>query len=251
MTTSEYEEQAVSDAEREDLAPQTPVDAVTSSGGDAAGGTRSETSDEAEVLGDGAVEEVAEQGGLAAERQPAEEDPRTREQLLAELDEAEARRDEYLDDVRRTRAEFENYRKRIMREGASQREAGRAEAVSALLEVLDDLDRTLVAAEGSPDDSLARGVQLVASKLVEALRGLGLERIDEVGVAFDPSLHEAVQHRQAEAARASGQPAADAAQQTDEAAEATPDGPVVVEVLRPGYRVDERVLRPAMVAVED
>ena len=156
-------------------------------------------------------------------------DPRTRGELLAELATAEHKRDEYLDDLRRSHAEFENYRRRVMREGAAQREAGKVEVIESLLETLDDLDRTLDAAEESSDEHLAKGVKLVASKLIEALAGLGLERIDAVEVVFDPTVHEAVQQRPAEQDR---------------------DDATVVQVLRPGYRLGERVLRAAMVVVE-
>lgn len=157
------------------------------------------------------------------------EDPRSREELLAALSEAEQSRDDYLDGMQRARAEFENYRRRTMREGASQRDAGKAELAEGLLDVLDDLDRTLEAADASADESLARGVQLVAEKLVGALRAAGLERIDRTGVAFDPNHHEAVQQTEADEPR---------------------EQPVVAEVLRPGYVLGERVLRAAMVVVE-
>lgn len=165
----------------------------------------------------------------SSETEVTEEDPRSREELLETLREAEAQRDDYLDGVQRARAEFENYRKRTMREGASQREAGRAEVAEGLLEVLDDLDRTLEAAEASEDESLARGVQLVAEKLVATLRAAGLERVDETGIAFDPNRHEAVQQRDAPEPR---------------------EEPVVSQVLRPGYALGDRVLRAAMVVVE-
>lgn len=158
----------------------------------------------------------------------AAEDPRTREELLAELREAEARRDEYLEDVRRARAELDNFRKRTMREGAQQRDNARAEVVGRLLEVLDDLDRMLEAARTSSDPALAKGVTLVADKLVEQLAGLGLERIDALEVPFDPTRHEAVQQLPAEVPT---------------------DHPVVVQVLRPGYQVGDRVIRAAMVVV--
>jgi molecular chaperone GrpE len=156
-------------------------------------------------------------------------DPRSKDELLAELGEAESRRDEYLDDLRRARAEFENFRKRTLREGGSQRAAGKADVATSLLEVLDDLDRTLDAAEASADESLAKGVTLVADKLVRALQAQGLERVAEPGVVFDPNVHEAVQQRPSDAPR---------------------DEPVVAEVLRPGYRLGDRILRAAMVVVE-
>lgn len=159
----------------------------------------------------------------------AEADPRSKVELLGELVAAEFKRDEYLDDLRRSHADFENYRRRVMREGAVQRAAGKADVVGPLLEVLDDLDRTLAAASGSADPDLAKGVSLVASKLVTTLEHVGLERIDEVGAAFDPNVHEAVQQ----------QPAAE------------PGGePTVAQVLRPGYRLGDRTLRAAMVVVE-
>lgn len=154
------------------------------------------------------------------------------EELALALAQAQAQRDEYLDDLRRARAEFENYRKRVVRESASQREAGRADVVGSLLDVLDDLDRTLGATEQSSDVALAKGVELVASKLVGTLRGQGLERIDDVDVPFDPTRHEAVQH--VPVAHGDGQP----------------DQPTVVEVVRPGYRLGEVVLRAAMVTVK-
>ena len=159
----------------------------------------------------------------------AEADPRSKAELLGELVVAENKRDEYLDDLRRSHADFENYRRRILREGAAQRDAGKAELAGPLLEVLDDLDRTLQAADGSADPDLAKGVTLVASKFTTTLSKVGLERIDATGVEFDPKVHEAVQQ----------QPA-------DEPAEE----PVVVQVLRPGYRLGQRTLRPAMVVVE-
>ncbi len=183
--------------------------------------------EDAEV-GEGAGEAAPDADVLDLEALAAS-DPRSKAELLAELLAAEAKRDEYLDDLRRSHADFENYRRRVMRDGAVQRAAGKAEVAGALLEVLDDLDRTLAAAEGSPDQDLHTGIRLVASKLVDALRQLGLERIDEVDVVFDPEVHEAVQQQPGDGV--GGEPR-------------------VVNVLRPGYRMDDRVLRAAMVAVE-
>jgi molecular chaperone GrpE len=159
----------------------------------------------------------------------ASDDPRSRGELLAELTEAEARRDEYLDDVRRARAEFENYRRRMLREAQQMRSAGAADLAAGLLDVLDDFDRTLDAAEQSEDAGLAKGVEMVYGKLVEVLRNAGLARVDETGVTFDPERHEAVQQVPADEPR---------------------DEPVVAEVLRPGYEIAGRVIRAAMVAVE-
>ncbi len=158
----------------------------------------------------------------------AEADPRDRAQLLGDLEVAERARDEYLDDLRRALADFETYRKRVSRDGAAMRELGRADAVAALLDVLDDVDRA-VAAVGDGVDAAAHGGALgaIAEKSRRALEGLGVARLDAAGVAFDPAVHDAVQQVE------------------------DPDAsePTVHQLLRPGYRLGERVLRPAMVVV--
>jgi molecular chaperone GrpE len=155
-------------------------------------------------------------------------DPRSRAELFADLLEAEAKRDEYLDDLRRSHAELENYRKRVLRDAALQRDHGRVDVVAALLESLDDLDRTEQAGTDSADEALAKGVALVAAKLRDALATIGVERIDAAGVPFDPTVHEAVQQVPADEPN---------------------DDPEVVQVLRAGYRLGERTLRAAMVVV--
>ncbi len=176
----------------------------------------------------GAFPEGDADGVAPSELAEVEDDPRTREELLTAAHEAERQRDEYLDDLRRARAEFENFRRRTGRESAAARDSGRGDVAAALLDVLDDLDRTLEAASSSSDQGLAKGVTLVAEKLVGTLRGLGLDRIEPTGQAFDPSQHEAVQQVPAD-------------EPTEE--------PVVESTLRAGYRFGERVLRPAMVVV--
>ncbi|MCA1784237.1 MAG: nucleotide exchange factor GrpE [Intrasporangiaceae bacterium] len=190
------------------------------------GSDRNDGPEQADGGGDD-LEEAAAEETLDLETL-ADADPRSRAELYGALLAAEAQRDEYLDDLRRARAEFDNYRRRVMREGASQRDSGKAEAFGSLLEVLDDLERTVEASEGSDDPSLAKGLQLVASKLVSAVGSQGLTRIDAVDAPFDPNEHEAVQQLPSD-------------EPTDE--------PVVTQVLRPGYRLGDRVLRPAMVVV--
>ena len=167
----------------------------------------------------------------------AASDPRGRVELLSGLDEVEAQRDEYLDDLRRAHADFENYRKRVARDSAVQREQGRADVVNALLDALDDLDRVVAAADALDAASMdaevgavVSGVRVVAEKAQRTLVGLGVERVDAAGVAFDPTVHDAVQQVPAPEGEAL-------------------DGPVVHTVLRPGYRLPDRVLRPAMVVV--
>jgi molecular chaperone GrpE len=195
------------------------------------------------VEGDASDASAAQAAAIDLEAR-AEVDPRSRIELLSDLDQIEAQRDEYLDDLRRAHADFENYRKRVARDGAVQREHGRADVVTALLDVLDDLDRVVVAADGldhtalAPDAvAVASGVRVVADKAMHALAALGIERVDTTGVPFDPTVHDAVQQVDAETDGA------------DVAGGAAVDGPVVHALLRPGYRLPDRVLRPAMVVV--
>jgi molecular chaperone GrpE len=190
----------------------------------------------------GASSEVASPEGAAVPsavdlEARAEADPRSRTELLGALDAVEAQRDEYLDDLRRSHADFENYRKRVMREGAAQRELGRADVVGALLDALDDLDRVMAAGGDADTTALTSGVSAVIEKTQRVLAGLGVERVDAAGVPFDPTVHDAVQ--QIELDRSADAPEGSI----------TPGGPVVHQVLRPGYRMPDRVLRAAMVVV--
>ena len=176
----------------------------------------------------------------------AEADPRSRIELIVAIDAVEAQRDEYLDDLRRSHADFENYRKRVARDGAIQREHGRSDVVTVLLDVLDDLDRVVAAADALTDThaaevtAVASGVRVVAEKAQRVLEGLGIERVDAAGVPIDPTVHDAVQ--QVDSERADGA--------VEGSTDGGASGPMVHTVLRPGYRSAERVLRPAMVVVE-
>ncbi len=174
-----------------------------------------------------AEEGVSEEHGVAG--QAAVADGRSREELIAALAAAEAARDEYLEDLRRTQAEFQNFRKRTMREGALQREQGMIEVLSRLIDVVDDFELAVLAADSATEVStLHKGIEMVYSKLVEVLKAFGLEKIGQENVPFDPQRHDAVQR--VEDGEHRGEP-------------------VVAEVLRPGYLVAGRVLRPAMVKV--
>jgi len=143
---------------------------------------------------------------------------------------AAARREagEYLDQARRLQAEFDNYRKRVLKEQTRAVELAAEPMVRRLLEVLDDFELALMAAEEKPDfDRFLKGVELVYAKLVDGLKSEGLERIEAEGVPFDPSEHEALM-------------------QTGQG-----DGePIVADVLRQGYRLHGHVIRPAGVRVE-
>jgi molecular chaperone GrpE len=144
-----------------------------------------------------------------------------------DCEEDRAKAAEYLDHLRRLQAEFDNYRKRVVKEQTQAIEFAAEPFVRRLLEVLDDFELALMAAEKKPDfDRFLHGVELVYAKLADSLKAEGLERIDAEGSPFDPEKHEALM-------------------QTGEG-----EGePVVADVLRPGYTLRGRVIRPAGVRV--
>ena len=175
-------------------------------------------------------EQEAPEGGatdVAAEPQ-APLPPTEVDALRVALEEAAGLRDEYLDGLLRTRAEFDNYRKRSARERLEALDRGAERLAGSLLGVLDSFRFALDSAEQSDDDRLAKGVRMVHDELVGVLRAAGLEEIDALGETFDPEVHEAMVQEE------SPEPI---------------DEPVVVDVLRPGYRFKDRVLRPATVKV--
>lgn len=105
---------------------------------------------------------------------------------------ADARVAELEDQILRLRAEFANFRRRVDRDRSEYLRHAKGEAVTALLPVLDDLDRAVGALEPGVPEHFAQGLVLLRQKMLEALRGLGLEEIEAEGAAFDPNLHEAV-----------------------------------------------------------
>ena len=137
--------------------------------------------------------------------------------------------DEYLDLAQRTRAEFENYRRRSVKEAAAAQERGAAKLALELLPAIDNLDRALAHAAGDEngDATFVAGIKHVQSDVLAALKRAGIEPYSPEGERFDPQFHEAV------------------AQQPFEGAEPG----TVVEVYQRGYRQGESILRPARVIV--
>jgi molecular chaperone GrpE len=158
-----------------------------------------------------------------------------------------AQRDEYLDSLRRLQAEFENYRKRVAKQQSEQAVRATVSLVNKLLPVLDALDLA-AAHSGNAESDDARALVAASSLLNGALEKEGLERIDPVGQPFDPNAHEAVGHLPA-GAKPDTEPDTDEA--SDEASDEAPapEGPVVGQVMRAGYRFKGTVVRPAMVMV--
>jgi molecular chaperone GrpE len=136
-------------------------------------------------------------------------------------------RDALQDRLLRTAAEFDNYRKRVDRDRRDQAEAAMADALADLLPIVDDLERALQAPVGSDAESYRKGVELIHRQMTDLLRKRGVQPIEAVGAPFDPRFHQAVmqessgQHREGE----------------------------VMEELRRGYMLGDRLLRPAMVKV--
>jgi len=147
--------------------------------------------------------------------------------ILADLDAAQASAAERLSDLQRLQAEFVNYRRRVDRDRDVSRDLAVAGVLEALLPVLDDvyLARQHGDLDGGP-------FAAIAEKLDNVLQRFGLARYGEPGEAFDPSVHEALMHTEAELAEGT-------------------TTTTVVQVLQPGYRTGDRVLRAARVAVAD
>jgi molecular chaperone GrpE len=151
-------------------------------------------------------------------------------------------RDELLDALRRVQADFENYKKRIERQSAEQRDRANERIVESLLPAFDafSLARAhLSEGDASPEN---RALLQAAALFEDALNKEGLQRIVADGAEFDPSLHEAVEHLPADEGAGSGSGGGSGAG-------ARYSGPTVIGVLRPGYTWKGRVLRPAMVRV--
>ena len=154
-----------------------------------------------------------------------EERSRTEHTLEEQVAALEAERDEHLNDLKRVAAEFENYRKRVLRDQESLVARAHERLVKELLPVLDDLERALAAAEGHEEATLEEGVRLVHRELAAALQREGLAEIETNG-RFDPHVHEALLSQPSEAEEGSN-----------------------IEVVQKGYALGDRVVRPARVVV--
>ncbi len=175
---------------------------------------------------EGVEEQRVPAGGVSPPADGERSDPSSgAESERSELEVLARERDEYLDTLRRLQADFENYRKRMLKEQTTVVERASAGLVEQLLPVLDSFELALVNIGPDTDPKVAKGVELVFAELVAALEKAGLERIDAIGKPFDPEEHEAVMQEGGEGE------------------------PVVGDVMRTGYRLKGRVLRPAMVKV--
>lgn len=161
----------------------------------------------------------------AAEQAEAAADPA--EQADAPLHELQREKEALQDRLLRTAAEFDNYRKRVERERRELAESAASDLLLELLPIVDNLERALQAPGAPEADGYRKGVELILKQMTDLLRRRHVTTIDTGGVDFDPQVHEAVMHEPSERHR---------------------DGEVIAELQR-GYRLGERLLRPAMVKV--
>ena len=157
----------------------------------------------------------------------AEEAPAASAAAESPLADLQRERDDYYDRLLRKTAEFDNYRKRVERERREQGEQAVNSLLQEILSVVDDFDRALTVDAGDSGVAYRKGVELIHAKLYDLLKKYGVRPIDAVGADFDPNLHQAVVQEESNEHR---------------------DGEVIEE-LRKGYMIGDRLLRPAMVKV--
>jgi molecular chaperone GrpE len=164
---------------------------------------------------------------------PAEDADLVESDIDALLADTQRERDEYLELAQRTKADFENYRKRMAAEVQASATRGKGELLREVVPVLDDLERAIEAAgldpEGDSEDGLSHGVLLVFRSLRDSLSRNGVEAVDPKGEKFDPTAQEALSTIPADGVESG----------------------VVVEVLQKGYRLGDQLIRPARVVVSE
>ncbi len=147
--------------------------------------------------------------------------------LRAKIEQLEGEAQDATNRYLRLAADFDNYKKRVRQEQAETVERANAELVAKLLPVVDNFHRVMESAPAEADDAWLKGVQLTLQQLDDLLISMGVSPIEAIGQPFDPTLHEAIGH-----------------EESDE----QPEDTVITEV-RKGYRLNERVVRPALVRV--
>ncbi len=158
-------------------------------------------------------------------------EPELEEQVTAlktALEEMDKKAEEYLDGWQRARAEFANYKKRILRENVDIRQVARGEVIKLYLDIADDLDRALQEKPEIGDgETWAEGIEIIFQKLRARLEVEGIKPMNPIGEEFDPNIHEALMKEESEEFE-SGQ---------------------ITEVIQEGYWLGDKVLRPALVRV--
>jgi molecular chaperone GrpE len=166
--------------------------------------------------------------GKPAAEEPADEAEVGEQPAPDPLEVAKQEAQRFKEQLLRTAADYDNFRKRTRRDLVDAERRGRDEFLREILPVFDNLERAVQHVEKATDvQSVAEGIQMVLRQLADTLGKLGVERVPTVGTPFDPAMHEAVQHFE-----------------TSE----HPPGSVAAEV-QGGYRAQDRLIRPALVVV--
>jgi molecular chaperone GrpE len=170
-------------------------------------------------------------GESSASSPPAGEAPDSEAQAVEEdfeklLVDVNQEKDEYLELARRTKADFENFRKRVASDVQAAQARGKAEVAREVIDAVDNLERALEASDGD-GEGLKSGVEMVLGSLRETLQRHGIEVVDPKGEKFDPNQHEALSTMPVEGTEAG----------------------TVVEVMQKGYRMGDQLIRPARVVV--
>ena len=169
---------------------------------------------------------LEEERSIEEGRQELEEAVSQRDAARAALDAAKKERDDYLDSLKRSQADFQNFRRRNQTTRAEGYSDGVCETLLAALPTIDNLERALDAAKNAGEnESLINGVQMTLTQFLESMKKFGLEEVPAKGEKFDPELHNAVMREEG------GEPG------------------MVLEVLQKGYRVKDKIIRYTMVKV--
>ncbi|GGA32566.1 nucleotide exchange factor GrpE [Psychrobacillus lasiicapitis] len=182
-----------------------------------------------EIVEELEAEKLDEQADVPAEDEIAE----TEEDVVEEVDEltlVKQQLEEEQNKAIRLRADFENYKRRVQLDKEADYKYRAQSVLSDILPVLDNFERALAVETTSEEAaSLAKGVEMVYRSLLDAVKKEGLDQIEAEGVPFDPNFHQAVM------------------QEKDD----TKDSGVVLQELQKGYKLKDRILRPAMVKVNE
>lgn len=180
--------------------------------------TNQECKNEQDILNEAEPDEMKDETAVQ------EEAPQTEE--ASKEDEAEAKMAQMKDQLLRTMAEFDNYRKRTTKEKEQIFNRGVIYVVEAILPVIDNFERALSAAKDR-EDNFIKGVEMTYNQMLSALKNLGVEQMDALGQTFDPHFHDAMQHLE-----------------DDQYGENE-----IVEVFQKGYMLNDLVIRPSLVKV--
>jgi molecular chaperone GrpE len=214
-----------------------PAGPDADSEGPAGGGDASvlAPSESASPAGEGSPKNAEGSASSVADSSSEGQSAQVEKDLDALLADTQRERDEYLELAKRTKADFENYRKRVAAEMQAATARGKVELSGQLIGVLDTLERALEAAgiepggEKAPAEPLAEGFFLTYKELCATLQRAGIESFNPTGERFDPAWHEALQKVPGDGAEPG----------------------TVVDVMQTGYRLGEQLIRPARVVVSE